>query len=123
VIPWATYSQQIDDSANVTCLRGSANELESGRGDEVQLQDISSLVDEFCTPSLAAEIRLLIIICGVFAVFCVALILIIFRYAWVIKAYLYSKGWGWCLFWDSDFDPEDEEKLYDAFVSYSHKVN
>jgi protein toll len=119
VLLWAAYSNKIKSGENTTCIKKSANELEPS--EHVTIQDIVSLAED-CKPVLTGEIRTLIIVVAVLAVFCVLLIIVVFRYAWVIKAYLYSKGLGWCLFWDRDFDAEDEEKLYDAFVSYSHKV-
>lgn len=117
VVIWATKLSRIADSDNLTCSKHEDNQ-------DIQLNghNLSELLEN-CNVTLdTAGLRILIICVVIFATLCIVMIIFMVRYSWVIKAFLFSKGWGWCLFWDGDSDDSDTEKLYDAFVSYSHKV-
>lgn len=117
VLVWGTLGSRIVDSDNLTCWKKSGEEEE-----KYTVQDLSQLIDECSNMINTAGIQILIVCVAVLATACILMIIFMVRYSWVIKAYLFSKGWGWCLFWDKDADDDGQEKLYDAFVSFSHKV-
>ncbi len=117
-----SYFKRVSDYNNVSCL--FAEESEDGGEDGKRI--IRYLVDEFpedqvCTQQiLAAEVQGLIIGFSLVLMILVIFIAVYFRYGWALRAFLYSKGLGCCF--SIDDSEEDGEKIYDAFVSYSHKV-
>ncbi|ODN03699.1 Protein toll, partial [Orchesella cincta] len=120
--PWRAYPTKISDLTNVTCQKLTGDDSSHKTYDTLYVTQIKD-IGEFCTnPSLSALVVPLVIAVIFLSCLCIALFVTI-RYGWAIKAYLYSKGLSWCLFWERDLDEEDDgnEKMYDAFVSYSHK--
>lgn len=91
----------------------------------VYVQENSKEFENHCANnSKLTTVVILPLVIAVILLTCICISLFVsIRYGWAIKAYLYSKGLDWCLFWERDLDDDDEaEKIYDAFVSYSHKV-
>jgi len=114
-----SHFKQVPDYNNVSCLFVT----ESGYGEQ---RVVRYYVDQFpedqvCLMNLTAEVQAMIVAASIFLVCVVIFIAVYFRYGWALRAYLYSKGLGCCFGFDEAED--DQEKIYDAFVSYSHKVN
>lgn len=115
---WATQASRIVDSDNITCLQ----QEDGDNAKALTILDLPQLLD-YCSNTIdATGLRILIICVVVFCTMCIVMIIFMIRYSWVIKAYMFSSGMGWCLFWDGDLDDDSQGKVYDAFVSFSHKV-
>ncbi len=118
VVIWATKLSRIVNGDNLTCFKHNEDD---GEDIEFTGHNLPELLEDCNVVLETTGFRILIICVVIFATLCIVMIIFMVRYSWVIKAFLFSKGWGWCLFWDSDSEEDDKEKLYDAFVSYSHQ--
>lgn len=114
---WRTFAPHLLHVQNLTCIFEDEQ-------DGWMLRNVSDFKDisKACpSTSLSAEIQALLITVAVLAILLVLFMFLYFRHGWAFRAYLYSKG-IYCCTNTGDDDEEDTEKLYDAFVSYSHKV-
>lgn len=95
---------QIDNLNNVTCLGGkSTSEL---------------TVNEICPISTAGVIIIISILLAVLGLIVGLLIALYYRYNQEIKVWLYAHQ---MFLWLVTEDELDRDKLYDAFISYSHR--
>ena len=112
----------VSDYTNVSCI--FEEESEDVEGERKVIRYLVDKVPEkfqVCYQQLvAAEIQGLIIGFSIMLMILVVFVAVYFRYGWALRAYMYSKGLGCCF--STDDSDEDGEKVYDAFVSYSHKV-
>ncbi|XP_075213880.1 protein toll-like [Lycorma delicatula] len=95
---------KIDNLNNVTCLGGkSTSEL---------------TVNEICPISTAGVIIIISILLAVLGLIVGLLIALYYRYNQEIKVWLYAHQ---MFLWLVTEDELDRDKLYDAFISYSHR--
>lgn len=115
-----SHFTQVSDYASVSCLLTSNTNSEYGDQSVIRYYVDEYPEDRVCALDMTAQVQAMIVTSSIFLVAVVIFIAIYFRYGWALRAYLYSKGFGCCFGFE---DGENEEgKIYDAFISYSHKV-
>ena len=93
---------QVEDFNRMACQNG---------------QMFSSLTFNDVCPAVSIALKAVAIAVPLLALCVLALSFILFRYRRVLRAWLYNHGF--CLWWVSK-NEDEEERDYDAFISYSH---